>query len=498
LFWRDAAKPWLSSTFTTGIGPHHRTPTPEEIRRIDLEERAQTWAHLLHPLIEGMVRCGSEGEVPALLASLDPSWQPLDLGRRLTDLAGSVERPDLAARWVAQVSALPAPIRSPGVMGQEFHLLYQHQAPTFGAWSYTRTFRQQGIGVALLHLPEGGNPDPAWPEQAPRWAMLNPGGEVILQGRILPDPGALIRTFGEAHVPTWTQDAERFRRDHPDNLASLAYLAGVYQGQAHAFWEERLPTRYPPPKPTAEMGDQERTCWRDYFQALQSLMEDPLGTHPSLLQKAAPYALVVHWDGLDDLQTLPGEDRSRLREQSRRELPKDLGLEGLATRLLPRLEAELVRRPSAAALWDSWIALAAVVGRSPNDLVSSIEPSPEAIPGSWPNARVLLRLCQDQKRWERWGEVLDLLGPFWKTEQARKASAIEVGRSPQGVSFEGWNGRLTHILLEACLHLGDLPEAEKIIGALASGGASADDVEDLQPLASVLGHGEWARKWLKK
>ncbi len=493
MLWEEVARPWLKSAITTGVGWDHRAPTTEEIRQIDLEERSQTWTLLLAPLIEGMVRAGLEGEIPNLLGTLDASWQPLELSSKLTELAESLERRDLASRWRLQVQGLPDPGRSHGATGQEFRLIHQDQDLPAGDRAFIRAFRQEGIGVSMQRV-ESGRTGLGWPERTPRWALLDASSKVVLEGTALPTPGALIQAFRETHVRTWTEDAERFNQSHPGHLTSLAYLAGVRQGQAHAYWEARLPGRPSVEVPAPEMGDRERTCWRSYFQALEAMLEDPLGTHPGLLQMAAPYALVIPGGGADEPGSFPPEAKPR-REPSPQTLPDNLGVKALAARLLPRIESALVHRPSDAALWESWMALGSVLDRSPADLVRSIDPSPVAGAGAWPDGRVLLRLCQDQRRRERWGEIVDMLMPVWTLEQGRRSRD---GAGAQGASPGAWNGRLGHLLIEACLHLGTLTEAEKVIQASDSKDTPLDGVVDLQSLAGSLGHGAWAARWLTR
>lgn len=493
LLWEEVARPWLRSAVTTGIGWDHRAPTTEELHQIDLEERSQTWNLLLAPLIEGMVRAGLEGEVPNLLGTLDASWQPLELSPRLAELAESLRRGDLASQWRLQVQGLQDPGRIPGAAAHEFRLIHQDQDLPSGDRPFIRAFRQEGIGVSMQRF-ERGRTGLVWPERVPRWALLDASNKVVLEGTALPTPGALIQALRETHVRTWTEDAERFNQSHPGHLASLAYLAGVRQGQAHAYWEARLPGRLSVEAPVAEMGDRERTCWQSYFQLLEAMFEDPLGTHPGLLQMAAPYALVIPGGGSDEAASSPPEAKPR-REPSSQTLPDNLGVKALAARLLLRIESALAHRPSDAALWESWMALGSVLDRSPADLVRSIDPSPSAGAGAWPDGRVLLRLCQDQRRREHWGVIVDLLMPVWTFEQSRRS---RYGAGAQGASPAAWNGRLGHMLIEACLHQGALTEAEKVIQASDAKDSPLDGGVDLQSLAVSLGHGAWAERWLKR
>ena len=195
LLWDRAALNELTFSFVTGIGPERRKPTPGELKQSDAQDREVTWTRLLVPLIEAMMRTETEGEVPALLASLDGSWAPLGLEARALKLAQSLGRPDLGPRWASATRTLPPRIPREGMLSGEFRIFYQHQQQrqsqkpqewAYGGRGYTRPFRQEGIGLEMLEVPATWKARLGWRDGEPHWAAVDRGGQIVLQGEHLP------------------------------------------------------------------------------------------------------------------------------------------------------------------------------------------------------------------------------------------------------------------------------------------------------------------------
>jgi hypothetical protein len=476
--WRQLVRPKLcffgkAGLLPPGAGPEARQPWL-------LAERETIWSQLLAPLIEAMVRAGAEGEVPGLLGELDASWGGIAWPNRFQRLARTLGRPDLARVWLAAVrQSAPEGVleRLPGwdrvllVQGQPQAPKEPGAAPPPTRAAYARPFRRLGMTLGLQLAPPAWRRLLGWNGTQPRWALVDGQGQILLQGEQLPAPEPLMADYRARGLPVDLDQVLTFRQDHPEHLGALAAEVRIRGVIASAHRAERWASA------TSErLGGAETEAWQAYVRAMESLLQDPMGTCPGLLRTAQVQ--------------VPGPDAWEAEAGSQ-------GLDALAARLLPRLEADLARRPSGQELWWLWLAFAPYQGRSMAALLEAMAPSPVTPSGAWPSHGILAAGAASLRNAERWQEVVDLLQPRWR----ERAAAFQQQQARPGARYGfslDWSWELTRPLLEALLHLGQTQDADAILEALDAAGGRRPGAQALRPLCDLareLGLDSWARRW---
>ncbi len=362
----------------------------------------------------------------------------------------------------------------------EFTLLFQCQNEPDREQIRLR-FGQEGIGLTITQAPSAWSRRLRWPSGAPRWALVALDGLSTVEGEVIPDVETLLRKFTDAHIPTNLHRVESFLKANPDHLMSLAQIAGYFRMQAYAHWEHRRGSMTFVGREPSKPSEDERRCWKNYLKVLGQVLEHPLGTCPILLNRCSPFYFSVKAP-----QGLPKQWVASWEE----DLPEEFGATDLARLVLPRLEADLARRPSDTALWDSWITFSDLLGKCPSELIPRLTPSPAASVGSWPPSNVLQMATDHLLRGERWLELVELLRPQWEADLANtRAKRKRPFTSP--VANGNWNSGLARGLLEAYLHLGRIAEADRILNS----SKTAILLGDLLLKAKQLGHEAWVQKW---
>ena len=385
--WQQLAQPKLAffdkaSLLSTGA-------SAEDREKWRYAERDTVWTHLLAPLIEAMVRAGSEGEVVPLLGELDETWAGIGLNSRLMSLARTAGRPDLARSWAAAVQAPPAQFLREGLLGYDRLVFHQGQQPIEEqTQEYDQPFRKQGMEAGLQPAPASWAKRLGWPQGSPRWAMVDARGHVLLQGERLPSGADLLAAYRAQGLPMDLERVAAFRQEHPEHLGALAIEVRLRGTIAWAHHSERCADQ----APDQSMGGPERDAWSRYFAVLERLLDDPLGSCPGLMRTAQ-----VHFPTREELGKEVG----------------DLGVESLSRRLLPRLESRLAKRPSDTDTWWLWLMFSSQVDRPLAPLLDSLAPSPLAPPLAWPPQEILTPAAEGLRRQERWQDLADLLQPRW-------------------------------------------------------------------------------------
>jgi len=438
-------------------------------------ERDTVWTQLLAPLLEAMVRAGVEWEVPEFLGRLDEGWAGVGLDVRLRGLARAVGRLDLARIWIAAIQTPPGQIPREGLLGHDrvvFHL-GQQLIPDQAVQAYDQPFRKKGMTVGIQPVPSSWAKRLGWSGSAPRWALVDAQGQVLLQGERLPSGEELLAAYQARSLPMDLERVTTFRQEHPEHLGALAIEARIRGTIAWAYSVDRNPGS------TAglPMGGAEREAWVNYLAVLECLLGEPLGSCPGLMRTAQ-----VHFPAPKELG----------------EAGQDLGLEGLSRRLLPKLETRLSQQPSDMDLWWLWLVFAPHLERPLTALLDSLAPSPVAPPADWPPQEILVAAAQGLIRQERWQDLVDLLQPRWS---ARRVGVEMMLRAKDPAAAHGycqnWSWELSRPLLEGLLRLGRSREADQILEALAQGGGHPNtfDLGSLCQVARELGVDSWVTKW---
>lgn len=476
--WRQLVRPKLcffgsASQLPPGAGAEARQPWLTT-------ERETIWTHLLAPLIEAMVRAGAEGEVPALLGELDASWSGLAWPNRFQRLARTLARPDLPRVWLAAVQQgatgavlerLPAWDRVLLVQGQTQAPREPGEAPLTRA-AFARPFRRLGMTFGLQPAPPAWRQLLGWTGAQPRWALVDAQGQVLLQGDRLPAAERFMADYLAQGLPVDLDRVLAFRQDHPEHLGALAAEVRIRGTIAWAHQAERRASSTP-----GRLDGAETEAWRAYVRTVESLLQEPMGTTPGLLRTAQ-----VQVPGPEDWGAEAGAQ----------------GLDALAVRLLPRLEADLARRPSDQDLWWLWLAFAPYQGRSMAALLQDLAPSPMTPSGAWPAHGVLVAGASSLREAERWQEVVDLLLPRWQAGAAAVQQQLLAKPGARYGFSQNWSWELTRPLLEALLHLGQAQDADTILETLETAGGRRPGAMALRPLCDLardLGLDSWARRW---
>jgi len=464
LLWRQSAKPRLAL-----LDPANR-PVPEAAFSFT-GECTTVWTQLLVPLIEAMIRSGSEAEVVPLLGELAECGGRSNLDGRILALPRTLGRPDLALNWRAALQVQP--LRKPQncMLGNDLTVFHHGQTAEIQLepWRYSHTFHKQGMSVWLQPVPCSWANRLGWRAGLAQWALLDCQGKLLLQGERLPGREELLAAYLTLGQPTALDKASCFVRGHPESLAAQAAETKLRGTIAWAHLSERQHRNDRSAPDGAELA-----AWQAYFAVLEQLMADPLGTTPESLRRA-------------QVRVPPPENLSKH--------GAIIGAESLAQRILPRLEADLAHRPSDMGLWRVWLALAAHLDRPLMAMLDTLAPSPLAPPQVWPPDELLAQAADGLMRQSRWSEVVDLLQGRRRARLAMVQPFLGSRNLKEQQCYRpAWPWELTCPLLEALLRLGRTLEAAEILEALAAEGnrLGSDELKTLDGVAKELGQQFWA------
>lgn len=407
--------------------------SPEE-GRLRAGEREELWSRLLEPLLEAKARSGDAG-IPSILGELDATWASLGLPQRLQRLAKALGRPELGWVWSRAVEDLPVQVPREGLLGRDLVVFLHGQPIPEGIDAFEAPFTASGMEVGIQEAPGAWARRLSWQGSSPRWALVDGLGTVWAKGTRLGGGREVLAAWSATGQPTGFEALAVFRREHPGHLEALAEEVRL-RGNA---WSAAV--RNPAPGEGAEGG---LSAWSAYASALEELLADPFGTLPDVLRRA----------GI----TFP-------------ERGEGAAMAALAHRVLPRLEADLARRPGDGDLWRVWLGFAALLERFPTGLLENLAPSPMRGLDAWPPEGVLAKAAEDLQSQGRWTELAALLMPC--LERRRSAADAQL-RGPGGRAGREcrahWPWDLAGPLLEALVRLGRMREAQEMLGSALGAG----------------------------
>jgi hypothetical protein len=316
--------------------------------------------------------------------------------------------------------------------------------------------------------------------EGPHWALLDPGVHVLAEGADLPTAQAL----GEALASTGRKPdlpmMRDFVREHPDHAAGRLRLVELLCAKAEARTLAALGLPSPlasRPRPGTtgwidEDGfhhssestdaqrlerleghdlpaDQDEAIWGEYKEALEGVLQDE------------GWSTLLY--GLD--YRSGGALRSRVDSPLARFSPRCRDAYG---RLLPRIEALLVRYPRHGWAWQLWSSFAQAVDRDPKPLMDSLQPSPGSL--DWPPMALRNFLAARARRSQDWGLVVQYFGEAWERvlEIVQSRRRVEAPSKGKGHASSPWLGEVfwestVSPLLEAHLRQGHAREAASLM-----------------------------------
>lgn len=367
-----------------------------------------------------------------------------------------------------------------------------------------------------------------WPEQTPRWAIINPEGRVVADGTSLPTSAQLADACMGARIFSKVETLRQFLREHPNHeeaqRAMLIEMVDVAEKRTRFALqapESRTESRLTATvislgsagsrssfgndggsnDPTAEQienlpeltSDADERIWRDYCNELRKYME---GTT---------------WRSAEN-QTVPGNFiivRTGKSITSAWAIYSPLA-RATYSRMAGSVEDALTRQPSSTTLWRLWVSLQKTRATRPmSELLSDLEPSPTIPAANWPPDSIRAEYIGNCREIGDWKAIQDLVEPIWELQKtlgevprtiADRSSAGGTGtdrRVDIGNIFFNQGFWTTSIepYLEALLMLGRLSDAEQVVQTWKSGSGWSGAFTSAANLAQKLGLESVAKAW---
>lgn len=332
-----------------------------------------------------------------------------------------------------------------------------------------------------------------WDGKSPRWAVVDPKGIAVAQGRGLPTVAEVLKAFESTGCRPRLEVLRRMAEEHPDHLeaaqALLHELRRIGETRTYRTLNRELPVPSvsrkrvgagsmqvdgredePDERPLPALSDKEdEACWDEYARVLQRVLPDLLPLSPLL-----PFG--------------PSELLPRC-------IPSSARLQEAARRLLPDVERWMERNPSSERLWELWIALRG--DRSIQEVLSGLTPDPFTAPGNWPPPAAQAAYVQDCRARKDWKGLLELAEPAWKgmTEGFKTLGSPAHGRDWALVPGT-WAG-LAEPLLEALLRTQRTLEAQALMDLWMTNSSYKGAAARAAALARACGEEGLAEKWGK-
>ncbi len=353
----------------------------------------------------------------------------------------------------------------------------------------------------------------AW-KPGPHWALMDDHGKVLAHGGTIPTASVLQEALEGTGRATRLQGLRSFVAHHPEHLEArtlfLQELREVAQRRTLRVLGLRPP---PPPDPhtrKATFGDSSGFSHtttpgeEDHYAQLQAkpLPEDQdEAIWGEYARELAKYFAEDGWPALElaDSYRAAQPEGPRVGSPLARFSPR---CQEAYARILPELEAFLVRFPHHGQAWQAWADLAQAVGRDPKTLLASLAPPP-ADAASWPPMILRRVLLARARKDQDWRVVADLATEFWERvldlsqgERRFKAS----GKASKGfqptpwLSAELWD-TVAGPLLEAHLFQNRTGSAEALVSTWVEHGGWEGALPQAAALARKAKLEDLARKW---
>lgn len=452
--------------------------SPEHRKQLQTVRLMEGWNSFLSPLLEALLCVRGDGEAMNLLTSLDERWLIIDMPALASRLASSHGRPDLARNW-KNLASFTFPARMPQNLNTTaFSLFIQFQ----DSIDFIELYGLASRGLMLITR-QASPPWQlflGWADSQPRWALVSPDGSVVLnKGGSLPSADELFQQFQATGTHTPLQSILAFLTRNPDNHSALQALTIQQKGMAGMYLIQ-----------TAQQASPAHSSKKDS----DPLEPNPLVAYASTLKRLldTPYSLIslegISLSGIWPVFNGPGSD-----------LAIKSGLfQELAEKTLPRIEAELSRRPHDRDLWSAWSSLAPMVDRPLKPLLESLEPGAEDPKNPWPPREIQAEYVKILVGEGQWAVVEKILAPQWKPYCKEMAGLFLSRRSEQSGAFnpEAWQNLLLPLAV-AYLRQGNPEAADDLIQSWAKLNLRLGDLGSLLSTANELGYTKYADLWRK-
>lgn len=453
-------------------------PPPERRKQMQINSLNEGWNSFLAPLLEALIQQGAGTEGIRYLAALDERWALIDVSSRAHQLALSLGRPDLALKWRSLLAAAP-PAEGPWQPYTRYiNLLLYQQEPNRASVLLSDLY-SHGFPIFQQQATKPWQRFLGWTDTQPHWALLGPDGSVIFnQSGNFPGAEALLSQFKQTDMPTPLEAVQAFLKENPDHAAGLQALAELERMAAQEGLTQLARETHQNPLEQSESTPETLRLLADYAETLKRFLGTPYGLVPFPM---------ISWNAIWPRFYGPNA-----------ELALNSGIfRSVANETLPRIEADLARRPHDRQLWLAWTSLAPYAQRPFKPLLESLEPGPEDPKNPWPPREVQTQYVGMLLEGRQWFALEAFLAPRWRTFREEMTNLVAVN-STQGRVYnpDAWENVLLP-LAQANLHQGKPDEVDALLQSWIQLNLRLGPMTTLRDAAKELGYTEQVTAWSK-
>ena len=435
------------------------------------------WRDYLNPLIESLIKTNRIAEAEKIIADVAKFHLLRNFQRRAAELALSLDRRDLQAKWLAL--EIPEKSDEPGMDDLEA-LFYLNNSPAprlvvinkeasdiqkvsamLGQgrllnWRISHANLNQAL-LELMRQKEG------WPEGVAYWALFDTKNKVIAHGSGLPTEEALHKALEQSNIETPANILRRFVREHPSHFEAKEMFLRELKRIAEQRTKEAIGADAGTDAARTLNDEDDRAIWGEYA---------------TLCRQVIPYYL----------------NQGRSREMwfnspcDSEYFIHSPTMKNIAYVLLPQVENALTRQPTDEFLLNTWASLSNLFeNQSFRDLLESLALSPMHDPLDFPptNFRYLLMMRFEAK--SNWQGIIDVQERRWEIMRDN----LELNHTPWV-----WPQDMQY-LLEAYLRLEKNNEATELVRIWKQSPAWEQIKQSAIDLAEKCGRNALAEQWKK-
>ncbi|MCL1909247.1 MAG: hypothetical protein FWG12_07795 [Holophagaceae bacterium] len=436
------------------------------------------WKDYIQTLLEALIRTGKIEEAETVILFTVKYKVFRGLQRKAAHLAQSLGRQDLQHKWLAlDISEKTVP----DIDDLEIYLFYDSINPLLITINDVEQLSRRQINATLRRgqmnnwrinyrhlepeLAEFLRQQENWPEDVVYWALYC-HSKILAQGTGLPDMETILRELEISQIQTPASLMRRFVSDNPSRIDGKDSLLRELKRIAEQKTRDKFGLDADTDSAPTLTDEDDLAIWGEYTQLYRQLF-------PFFVERSRPHRL--SWEANQD-----SSFSSRLFIHSP-------SMKMLASSMLPRIEACLLRQPTDEFLWGAWFSMSDLNHkRHFRDIIESLEPSPLDNPLSLPPTNLRWMLMRDYSTKANWEGIIDVQG--WRWELLQDA--------PGRLSELDWSRDFSH-LLEAYLRLDKTSDANELILVLSQSPAWPQIKQIAVELAEKCGKETLAEQWGK-